>query len=615
MNGDATPIWFGPANRPLFGWLHTPAGGRARAGVVICPPLAHEHQATYATLRFLAEDLAARDLCVLRLDYDGTGDSAGSEEDPDRVASWLRSVREAIGHLRASGVSSVMLVGVRFGALLAALSTDQVPRTDGLVLWDPVTSGRMYLAEQRMLGARSFNTPSSRQDGSVEVPGTTFEPQTVADIRALDLTRGHGRLADRVLVVSRPDQGLAALRSRLASTDVEWVEAPRQADLMEKGWSAGIVANETNKTVGDWLCRLAPSETAPLSPPGTITGAAVGSAADGTPIVETPMHLGHTGLFGILTEPAATMSTTTAIFLNVANGPRIGPCRLWVEWARRWAAAGVRCFRMDLSGIGDSPLRHPTQPWLTLRAPEHFDDVAEACAQLSPHDPSDVILVGLCTSGYQALDSAMAIKPRAVVALNPITYFRQPERVLGLRSDPRRRIALYRKLNTYDDRTRAQRSDFQPLSGTGPVRAYTRFDRWLHSADAPRLRAARLFREFFRVVRTGLSWHLQVLAAPDKRPSRWLTELVVNEVDVLLVCSKRDARMILFGLPQRTLRKLTRTQHFRFECISDLEHSEFISDRRAALGEMVGAQVLSRFRPHAAPTTQELDRLSAVRTG
>ncbi len=615
MNGDATPIWFGPTNRALFGWLHTPAGGCARAGVVICPPLAHEHQATYATLRFLAEELAARDLCVLRLDYDGTGDSAGSEEDPERVASWLGFVKEAIARLRASGISSIMVVGVRFGALLAALATDQGPGIDGLVLWDPVTSGRMYLAEQRMLGARSFNTPSSRQDGSVEVPGTTFEPQTVSAIRALDLTRGDGRLADRVLVVSRPEQGLAALRSRLASTDVEWVEAPRQADLMEKGWSAGIVANEINKTVGDWLCRVAPSERAPLSAAATVTSAAVGWASDGTAIVETPMRLGHTGLFGILTEPAATMATTTAIFLNVANGPRIGPCRLWVEWARRWAAAGVRCFRMDLSGMGDSSLRHATQPWLTLRAPEHFDDVAEACAHLSPHDPSDVILVGLCTSGYQVLDSAMTIKPRAVVALNPITYFRQPERVLGLRSDPRRRIALYRKLNTYDDRARAQRSDFQPLSGPGPLRAYTRFDRWLHSADAPRLRAARSFREFFRVARTGLTWHLQVLAAPDKRPSRWLNELVGNEVDVLLICSKRDARMILFGLPPRALRKLTRTQHFRFECISDLEHSEFISDRRAMLGEMVADHVLGRLRPLATPTSADLDRLSPVQTG
>ena len=26
---DATPIWFGPENRPLLGWFHSPQEGRA----------------------------------------------------------------------------------------------------------------------------------------------------------------------------------------------------------------------------------------------------------------------------------------------------------------------------------------------------------------------------------------------------------------------------------------------------------------------------------------------------------------------------------------------------------------------------------------------------------
>ena len=160
-------------------------------------------------------------------------------------------------------------------------------------------------------------------------------------------------------------------------------------------------------------------------------------------------------MFGILTETPGSTSTTTVLFLNVANGNRTGPGRLWVDLARRWAGAGLRCFRMDLSGLGDSPVRHDRQQRLVLRAPEHFDDVAEACSQLCPEDPSNVVLVGHCTSGYQALESALAIKPRAVVALNPVTTFRLPERGAGLRTDPRRRIALPRNTMTYDDRVRA----------------------------------------------------------------------------------------------------------------------------------------------------------------
>src|ERR1700689_2827975 len=114
---SATPVWFGPEGRPIFGWVHAPANSQARAGVLICPPLADEPQQTYATLRLLAGDLADREFCVLRMDYDGTGDSAGGERDPHRLAAWLSSVEEGIAYLRGIGLTSVTLVGIRVGAL------------------------------------------------------------------------------------------------------------------------------------------------------------------------------------------------------------------------------------------------------------------------------------------------------------------------------------------------------------------------------------------------------------------------------------------------------------------------------------------------------------------
>ena len=43
------------------------------------------------------------------------------------------------------------------------------------------------------------------------------------------------------------------------------------------------------------------------------------------------------------------------LFVNAGPQRRTGPNRMWVEAARRWAAAGVPSLRIDLSGIGDSP--------------------------------------------------------------------------------------------------------------------------------------------------------------------------------------------------------------------------------------------------------------------
>ena len=43
-----------------------------------------------------------------------------------------------------------------------------------------------------------------------------------------------------------------------------------------------------------------------------------------------------------------------AVWLNAGPQRRIGPNRMWVETARRWAALGVPTVRIDLTAIGDA---------------------------------------------------------------------------------------------------------------------------------------------------------------------------------------------------------------------------------------------------------------------
>ena len=87
--GDATPSPV-PVAQPrfivtnerwLFSWHHPPSADTGRgAGVVLCPPLGYEYMSAYPTFRILAERLAALGFDVLRLDYDGTGNSSGDCE-------------------------------------------------------------------------------------------------------------------------------------------------------------------------------------------------------------------------------------------------------------------------------------------------------------------------------------------------------------------------------------------------------------------------------------------------------------------------------------------------------------------------------------------------------
>ena len=47
---EATPLWFGPDDRPLFGWLHTPVGGVVRGGAATVLDLPLDPTRTLHTL-------------------------------------------------------------------------------------------------------------------------------------------------------------------------------------------------------------------------------------------------------------------------------------------------------------------------------------------------------------------------------------------------------------------------------------------------------------------------------------------------------------------------------------------------------------------------------------
>jgi pimeloyl-ACP methyl ester carboxylesterase len=556
----ATPIWFGPAERPLFGWLHVPTNGHARAGVVLCPPLGREYLDSHYAFRALAERLSAQDICALRFDYDGTGDSAGGDDDPDRVASWLASVMAATETLRATGVTSIIALGMRIGATFAATLAARAPGLDGLILWDPVVSGRDYLIEQRALLTFSSDAVTPSPDGSVEIPGLVFAPDTANDIRALDVTRSSGPLARHVLVLTRPSRRKRALETGLDMPHVEWADAIGQAELMDVCSPYQELPLETMDRIVKWVTRIPSSPTGSIRVPPAAGPAVVGRTPSGSTITETPVSIDPVGLFGIMTEASTGSAGPTVLFMNVANEHRVGPNRMWVDLARRWATYGIRCCRFDQSGMGDSPVRHADQePWVG-RGPEAFDDVTDATRGLSPEDPSNVVLVGLCSSAYQALDSAFEVQPKGVIAIQPILSFQAPEAEAGQPTDPRRKISI--PTNTV----------IQAFSGGGRL-------------------------AFLRRLCPDLGWRIRMLAAGPRRPGRWLAELDRMGVDVLLICGAWEGRAIQTGCTNRSLKRLSSGGRFRFVFQENLEHGLLVAQQRDAIFELMTEHLLEKFLP------------------
>lgn len=425
------PVWFGDPSRPLAGWMAVPEGDRAHAGVVLCPPMGEEGRAAHRTFRRLALALAEQGILALRFDYDGTGDSAGQQHDPDRVAAWLDSVARARAELLDAGAPTVALLGMRLGATLAATHADDLRRAGeevpALVLWDPCASGRAFLREGEALMRLSeehaaVGLGGPPDDGLRHTPGFQYDAATAADLRGLDLARVAGeRLAAYTLLLVRPDRPPAAsLLDRLRSGGgVQELAAPDQAGLLDLPPSDCVPPERSMAAVVSWLsATLATGPAARVKVPEHSATVMVDSAGPGSlPVSETP-HRFANGVFGVVDRsPQAPDGAPWVVLVNVAVEHHIGPGRRWVEWGRRWAAAGLRTVRIDLSGVGDSPTRAGRRDD-EIFAPEWIDDIRGVVRELGA-DGAPVAMVGLCSGAYTALEAAMWEDVSAVFAVNP----------------------------------------------------------------------------------------------------------------------------------------------------------------------------------------------------
>lgn len=549
----ATPLWFGPPHRPLFGWIHVPDAGECRGAVVLCPPLAGEHTNAHYTYRRLAQALEAVGLLAVRFDYDGTGDSAGSGEDPTRVNAWLASIAYAVELARRTGAPSVSLLGMRMGALLAAVAAARLGDVASLVLWDPCTSGRAFVREHQFLQRISSDpAATSRRDGGIELPGFVFRQDTVRDLSDLQVPAPTGTPPGRILVLTRAGPSAAnEIVAPFGSDHVEWQEAIGQQELLGVRTIYHQIPQGTVAAITSWLDGALGTEYVPARAPSRRE--ASWPLSGDHRLKECLVRLGPLGLFGIVTTSVQGTTGPTVMLLNSGNDWHVGPNRLWVELSRRWAAAGLRCARFDLSGLGDSPVRDGQLDHV-MRAPEAFDDVADVAAALSPTDPSDVVLVGLCSGAYQALESALRLSPRGVCAINPVLRFTPPEMATGP-IDGRRRICL-----PTGALVEAYRGLTFPLA-RGRVRS--------------------------------IAWWFTNVVRRRRSPRGWLPELVARQVDTLCICGENEARPLTKGT-----RVAPGDSHLlHIEVIPGLHHTLMDAAGRSQVSDLVTHHLLERFGP------------------
>jgi dienelactone hydrolase len=453
------PLHFGEPRDALFGWYHppdpAPSGDTRRCGVVLCNPIGDDDIRAHRTLRHLAERLASAGFPALRFDFHGTGDSSGDERDPDRVRVWLDDIDRAVAELRArSGAAEVGLVGLRMGATIAALAAARAGGVSSVVLWGACETGASFVEEttrlhkmHRMLEPESFAAGPKRHAEGEEALGFFLSNETIVALKALDLRALTTPPARHALVIGvanaeAEDSFVPPLRS--AGVDVDFRRMPGHKFLIAIPHKSAVPSEVIDAIVG-WFERRypagaeAPSRGTPTSredrpsPAGRVTRGAVPTHLDDTArpaaqLLEESRILvgGAHRLFGILTAPPEgerRADRPCVILLNAGCVHRIGAHRLSVRMARTWAERGLYVLRMDLSGIGDSPVASGCEENLCYPK-SGIDDCQRAMSFMEREiGATRFILAGLCSGADIAFQLGFKDgRAAGVVMMNPRTF-------------------------------------------------------------------------------------------------------------------------------------------------------------------------------------------------
>ena len=200
---------------------------------------------------------------MLRFDLSGHGNSAGDIDQQQSLQSWTDDIGQAIDWIREkSNASSVTLLGLRFGASLAALAAQQRPDVHSLVAWEPVIDGESYLQDIRSMHARMVDlwvskTSTPNDSEKEEILGFEFSRSLLNEIERVKINLRELYLPQLIVDLKSNPHSYSHTEPSIQRTlrtedEANW----SQLQTMETAWLRPQTTRLIVKTVADMFDRL-----------------------------------------------------------------------------------------------------------------------------------------------------------------------------------------------------------------------------------------------------------------------------------------------------------------------------------------------------------------------
>lgn len=160
---NVEPFFLPFGSESIFCVYMSPEAKKPQAGILYLHPFAEEMHKSRRVAAQQARKFAMDGYAVLLIDLLGCGDSTGDFEDANWDA-WKDCVYEGYNWLSKKIDTPIILWGLRLGATLAAEISTQLPDISGLVLWQPVANGEIYLNQllRLKLASQMLDTDQSK---------------------------------------------------------------------------------------------------------------------------------------------------------------------------------------------------------------------------------------------------------------------------------------------------------------------------------------------------------------------------------------------------------------------------------------------------------------------